>query len=415
MATVIIASRSFPARARAATRLVGASLVAVMVVAIGQVVLVGADVAGWKADARNPFTNGWGTHQERALLAADGHTPLDGLLDAPTMQVVRDLLGASDDLDAGHGWFTRSGPSGPLTTSIEPALQHALDHTVESLPAAAVVLDVTTGRIVALGGDLDTTPATAAPPGSIFKIVLYGAALNLGQINAATRFPWESAYAGVSNYRGTSCGGGLAEVIARSCNTAAERVGARLGLTALEDAATAWGFVAPEDVAGSIPAFPDPEALREEHAFTSAVIGQHDTRITPLFAATMAAAVANGGTLRAATLTDTGNDQGAPVLQPAAADTLGDAMRLAVTNGTATGADLSHLEVAAKTGTAQTGLGYDHAWTVAYAPAAEPRYAVSVLVRGDPDHSRTGGHDAAPLAAQLLDAAFRTTNTEIAQ
>ena len=40
----------------------------------------------------------------------------------------------------------------------------------------------------------------------------------------------------------------------------------------------------------------------------------------------------------------------------------------------------------------------DHAWFVAYAPAAEPQVAVAVLV----EHGGHGGEEAAPLASRVI-------------
>jgi peptidoglycan glycosyltransferase len=65
--------------------------------------------------------------------------------------------------------------------------------------------------------------------------------------------------------------------------------------------------------------------------------------------------------------------------------------------------------VAGKTGTAQHGSGSPHAWFVAFAPAEDPRIAVAVIVLdgGSLGSEATGGHVAAPLAAQMIEAALR--------
>ena len=59
-----------------------------------------------------------------------------------------------------------------------------------------------------------------------------------------------------------------------------------------------------------------------------------------------------------------------------------------------------------KTGTAQTGIEGQapHAWFVAFAPADNPRFAVSVLVEngGNYGNDATGGEVAAPIARQML-------------
>ena len=69
-------------------------------------------------------------------------------------------------------------------------------------------------------------------------------------------------------------------------------------------------------------------------------------------------------------------------------------------------AQIDSVAVAGKTGTAQTGVEGQapHAWFVAFAPADNPRYAVSVLVEngGNYGNEATGGEVAAPIARQML-------------
>jgi peptidoglycan glycosyltransferase len=76
-----------------------------------------------------------------------------------------------------------------------------------------------------------------------------------------------------------------------------------------------------------------------------------------------------------------------------------------VKRGTGTAAQLPGITVAGKTGTAQTAPNeFPHAWFVAFAPAEAPKYAISVIVEhgGNKGGDATGGHLAAPIAAQNL-------------
>ena len=69
-------------------------------------------------------------------------------------------------------------------------------------------------------------------------------------------------------------------------------------------------------------------------------------------------------------------------------------------------AQIPGVQVAAKTGTAETGDGKaPHAWFVAFAPADHPRVAVVVIV----EHGGEGAFVAAPLAKQILEAALPRT------
>jgi peptidoglycan glycosyltransferase len=81
-------------------------------------------------------------------------------------------------------------------------------------------------------------------------------------------------------------------------------------------------------------------------------------------------------------------------------------MRSVVREGTGTAAALSGVEVAGKTGTAQTGVPDEdpHAWFISFAPANAPKYAVAVIIEhgGNFGSEATGGEVAAPIAKQVL-------------
>jgi peptidoglycan glycosyltransferase len=92
-------------------------------------------------------------------------------------------------------------------------------------------------------------------------------------------------------------------------------------------------------------------------------------------------------------------------ITPQNARALTDMMVQVVEHGTGTAAQIPGVTVAGKTGTAQTTPGTaPHAWFVAFAPAENPKYAVSVLVEhgGNLGNDATGGQVAAPIAAQML-------------
>jgi penicillin-binding protein A len=78
-----------------------------------------------------------------------------------------------------------------------------------------------------------------------------------------------------------------------------------------------------------------------------------------------------------------------------------------VNQGTGTAAQIDGVEVAGKTGTAQTGVEGEnpHAWFIAFAPANAPKYAVAVIVEhgGNFGSEATGGEVAAPIARDVLE------------
>ena len=105
-------------------------------------------------------------------------------------------------------------------------------------------------------------------------------------------------------------------------------------------------------------------------------------------------------------------------ISPSVAATLVNLMETVATSGTAScciGLN-NGISVAAKTGTAQlNGPGEperSHAWITAFAPVEQPRYAVTVMVKGTTDEisASTGGKLAGPIAKTVLDAAFAREN-----
>jgi len=77
-------------------------------------------------------------------------------------------------------------------------------------------------------------------------------------------------------------------------------------------------------------------------------------------------------------------------------------MQNVVREGTGTAAALAGVDVAGKTGTAETGVaGLNTAWFIAFAPAERPRIALAVVVERTPEQ---GGVAAAPIARDVIEA-----------
>ena len=92
------------------------------------------------------------------------------------------------------------------------------------------------------------------------------------------------------------------------------------------------------------------------------------------------------------------------VMKPSTAQALTDMMVSAVSAGTGTAAQISGVEVAGKTGTAETGVaGRNTTWFVAFAPASDARIAVSVALE---NQTGTGGSTAAPIAREIMTTAL---------
>ncbi|MDB4992216.1 MAG: penicillin-binding protein 2, penicillin-binding protein 2 [Parcubacteria group bacterium] len=135
-------------------------------------------------------------------------------------------------------------------------------------------------------------------------------------------------------------------------------------------------------------------------------IGQYGTQITLLEAARSIAAVANGGKLVKPTII-----KGTPPTStqlPVSASNLEivrEGMRLGATEGTSVGlGDLSFVQLAGKTGTAQLGFHNEfyNSWAVGFWPYNNPKYVYVVLMDHGPAGNLYGGIYAIHQALQEL-------------
>jgi tRNA A-37 threonylcarbamoyl transferase component Bud32 len=229
----------------------------------------------------------------------------------------------------------------------------------------------------------------------------------------------------LSNDNNEQCGNGSGhtpaiEAFAQSCNTPFAELGIQLGGDTLKSMADGYGFNQALAIPGIITTAASSYTAEADGSFTALdAIGQHDTTVTPLQEAMIAAAVADNGTLMKPYLIQqvTASDrsvisQATPSMlsqpiTPAVAAFEKQMMVAVVTNGTAAGAVASagaeDLQIAGTTGTAQNGLGPDgrnDAIFTALAPASNPTIAVGVIVQG----GGYGAAAAAPIAIAVIKA-----------
>jgi len=124
-------------------------------------------------------------------------------------------------------------------------------------------------------------------------------------------------------------------------------------------------------------------------------IGQYGTQITLLEAARSIAAVANGGKLLKPTIVK-GTPPSGTSIPVSASDfeIVREGMRLGATEGTSVGLnDLSFVQVAGKTGTAQLGVHNEfyNSWAVGFWPYNDPKYVYVVLMDHGPAGNLFGG------------------------
>jgi peptidoglycan glycosyltransferase len=320
---------------------------------------------------------------------------------------------------------------------------------------AVVALEPSTGRILAMASIptydpnqvdshfstvlnrpgaplLNRTTQGLYPPGSTFKIVTASAALETGTYTPDSEFKGGQC---VKTQGPKLCNASgevapdpvnLADSLVHSYNTTFAQVGQKLGQNALVDQMQKFGFFSEipidyprEQMAVSgIYTRPGRVASPDRRVDVSRVaIGQAGLLATPLQMALVTASIANGGVMMAPRVTDKvlspsgrtvqafGNDvMGRPV-SPQTASTLAGIMQRVVDEGTGTAAQIGDLQVAGKTGTAQTGRKdsagrpLSDAWFVGFAPVSSPRVAIAVVVE---DSTGFGGTVAAPVARDVM-------------
>jgi penicillin-binding protein A len=225
------------------------------------------------------------------------------------------------------------------------------------------------------------------------------------------------------NFGGETCGGQLLELFTISCDTGFGQIGLDLGAGPLYSEATSFGFnqTPPLDLPYAVPStFPATSTfVHDLPGVAYSAIGQQNVQATPLEMALVAGAIADGGTIMTPhILSYVTNSQAQIVsryqpkawLQATSAATANSVKQLMISvvnspNGTGVLASIPGIQVAAKTGTAQTGTGQIDAWFVAFAPANNPQIAVSVVLPNQPAQNEyQGGTLAAPIARAMIEA-----------
>jgi peptidoglycan glycosyltransferase len=328
--------------------------------------------------------------------------------------------------------LTLPKPGEPVQSSIDPAVQReAVAAKGERLGGVAVVRP-RTGEILALAG---LAFSGLQPPGSTFKIVTLTGVLQAKLAGPGSTYPVETktTIEGVDleNANGESCGGTLRSSFAHSCNSVFAPLGAKLGATKLVQTAEQFGFNKDPGIPGAATSvIPPASEIGDDLAVASSAIGQGRVQATALQMAWVAATIAGHGRRPQLTLERGRPPQRTRVIDAGVAQTVGRLMEAVVREGTGTGAQISGVRVAGKTGTAElksTSVPVcvpspepmappcppakpddptdTDAWFAAFAPANNPRVAVGVLLV----QSGAGGDTAAPVAKQVLVAGLKAT------
>jgi len=282
---------------------------------------------------------------------------------------------------------------------------------------------------------LNNATQTTLPPGSTFKIVTSSTwytqdpARNPNTVIDSPQ-PLKLPNGNLlNNDNNEQCGDGsghtqVVVAFAQSCNTPFANLGIQLGGQAIKSMAKSYGLNNP--AALSIPGVSVASSnftAEPDKSFTAFdAIGQHDTTVTPLQEAMLAATVANNGVLmkpylvqqvQASDLSVVDQTQPTQLGQPISSTIAGyeKQMMIAVVQqpeGTANAFNANNengLQIAGKTGTAQNGASTQpDAVFTAFAPADNPKIAVGVMIEG----GGYGAAAAAPIAVAVIKAYLAT-------
>lgn len=323
-----------------------------------------------------------------------------------------------------------------VVLTINSRIQAAAEAALEGRVGAIVVLDPKTGAVLAKassptysndqltdllanGGEnaplFDRTTQALYTPGSTFKVVTLAAALESGvaTLDSVYAAPASIEIGGgqVTNYNMADYGElDLRTAFAYSSNTVFGQLATQIGAEALVATARAFGYGSSVGVGFTTVAslMPDPAEMTEwETAWAGAgqPVGQHESPAGPqstvMQNAMVAAAIANGGVLMEPYVVQGVTDANGSYIsttQPhalgqacsaAVAEQVGSAMLSTVSEGTGAAAAIAGVDVAGKTGTAETSGEQPDAWFIGYAPYETPVAAIAVVIEDDGEHTAT--------------------------
>ena len=345
-----------------------------------------------------------------------------------------------------------------VVTTLDPAAQRVALEALGEHHGAVVALEPHSGAVKVMASSPPLDPNRAATqkgyealvadthgqplvnrsvqfgyaPGSTFKVVTATAAIDTGTFTPESTLSGrnEIPISGVplKNDENESLGQiTLTEGLAKSVNTVWAQVGERLGKRTMGRYMNRFGFNRKPKLdypADEMSSSGEKEGERIVPPVSPKVdvgrmaIGQDKLSVVPLQMAEVAAAVADRGVLMVPHMTSRiVNADGqtvqtisphvqSVVMKPSTASAVTGMMEAVVNEGTGTSAQIPGVQVAGKTGTAETQIGtaVNNVWFIAFAPARAPKVAIAVTLQGVPGQ---GAAFAAPVAKQVIERLLR--------
>ena len=361
------------------------------------------------------------------------------------------LTGHADYSNWQNALYSLAGvnqPGNSVVLTINSQIQQAAEEALEGHVGSIVVLDPTTGAVLAKAssptfsyndistilstGDssgelVDRSCASLYTPGSTFKVVTLAAAIDSGTatLDSSIDAPARISIGGadVTNVAGEDFGTTtLRNAFTHSSNTAFGQLAVNVGASTLVDYAKAFGYgtTLGQDFHVTASLMPDASEMTEwETAWAGAgqPVGQHSSpagpQTTVMQNAVVAAAIANNGVVMSpylvdhvlspegVTITTTKPRSLGQAVTAETAQQVKEAMLDVVQNGTGVAAaQVYGARVAGKTGTAEVANSQINSTFIGFAPYDNPTLAISICVEGSDDDNVSGL--AARLAGQVL-------------
>jgi len=354
-------------------------------------------------------------------------------------RIVKDALGEPIRLET----VTGASDGHDIKTTIDAAIQAKTEQVIASVGqqyaakgATAIVMDPHNSQILAManwpGVDLNNLASASSSdlanqatgftyePGSTFKAFTVAGALEDHVVTPDTTFHLEpTIHVADRTIQDAEPRGpvdlSVAQILAQSSNVGAVTIGLKLGATKFSHWVSRFGFGRPTGIQfpaeerGIVPSYADYSGS----SIGNLPIGQ-GLSVTPIQMMAAYAAIANGGILRRPQLLE--QVDGQPVSEPAghrvikagvAAEIRQMLEGVLAPGGTASEVSVPGYTLAGKTGTAQVAEngGYSDTKFVAsfmgFAPAANPRLLVAVIVDEPQGAIYSGGSVAAPAFGEI--------------
>lgn len=363
-----------------------------------------------------------------------------------------------EERDAGGRWISLSNSrvdvpdhGDVLTLTLDRVIQHETEKIVqeyrekhEADAMTAIVMEPTTGRILALANAPDFNPnkysetedlslflnpavSSTYEPGSVMKPITMAIGIDEKKVSSTTEYVdtgsvTESGYTVKNSEEKVYGRSTMTKVLENSINTGMIFVERAVGHKVFTERLKRFGFgektgvKLPAELGGNLHNLSD---FRIGIQFYTAAYGQGIT-VTPLQMVTAYAALANGGMLMRPQIVENvrhadgsaesiSPEEVRRVISKETSETIGHMLRSVVVSGHGKRADVPGYEVVGKTGTAQVartdGRGYEEGKNigsfVGYAPRENPRFVILIKV-DNPKDVQWAESSAAPAFGQLM-------------